>query len=104
MEADVINHLVTQAEDAPASKEFEGFEELEAQKLLEPTSSNDSRTADPDVQTAQPTFEIFRSQRKHFKDGDLRQVVDQVVSQMAPVIKSLCVTERMIQVQVSFFS
>ena len=103
MEAEVINHLLTQAEDIAPSKEFEGFEEREAQKLLEPVESNDSRVTEPEVPTEAPSFEVFRSQRKHVKEGDLRQLVDQVVSKMAPVIKSLCVTERMIQIQVSCF-
>lgn len=92
-EKEVVGHLLHLA-DGKIEKEFQGFAEEEAAEMLQndleaEVEMNQLEPSVPTVSTAAPLCE-----------GDARLIVSQVIEELTPIIKSVCVTERMLQIQV----
>ena len=99
METQMVEHLLHLSDEAKTSKEFQGFDEEMAEELLK-EDVEDARVRE----AISPTPEIGPVQETtnttFLKEGDIRHLVEQVVNQITPVIKSLCVTDRLLQTQV----
>ena len=103
MEAELVTHLVSMAESGTSAKEFRGFEEEEAEVLLQSPKEHDSRVMDNSSPIQSPVKPKTQKHENYFKEGELQMLGDQIISKMAPMVKSLCVTERLLQVQVIIY-
>ena len=93
-----------------SNNEFAGFDPMDMatdaseEGVNDPTAVEeviDSRV--PEKISPQPSPlapSNMKKQVNHLKEGDVKLIVDQVVSQLAPTIKSLCVTEKMLKIEV----
>ena len=98
----MVGHLLQMA-DGKIEKEFEGFEEEGVAELLQKdleaeAELMESAKAMPEVVT--PSTPAATKTEVLLKDGDAKLIVSQVVDEITPIIKSLCVTDRMLQIQV----
>ena len=79
------------------STDFEGFPEevqdLEAAETSEETSEKDERVLEPSPLPPGPTSPV-QVKTVHAKDGDIRVIVEQVIGQLAPMIQTFCVNDR----------
>ena len=95
----VVGHLLKLA-DGKIEKEFQGFAEDEAAELLlndQEAEEEREPPCEPPTNFSPPTTV---STGLHLQEGDARLIVSQVVEEITPILKSLCVTERMLQIQV----
>ena len=103
METEIVDHLLAlSASHSKTTKEFEGFEKIEDQEQATDSDQiEDSRVPEsitpPSVKNP---IQIPKRSMGHFKEGDVKLLVTQVVDQLAPMIKSMSVTEKMLKVQV----
>ena len=101
IEKEVVDKLMLMADGTKDTKEFQGFDEAEAATLLKSPPREDSRVLEPKspaMLKSEPL--VVKTAATFLKEGDIKNVVEQVISQLTPVIKSLCVTERLLQTQV----
>ena len=94
----MVGHLL-QLADGKIEKEFQGFAEEEAAEMLQNDfeAEVEMNQLDPmSIVSSVPTV----SAAAPLREGDARLIVSQVIEELTPIIKSVCVTERMLQIQV----
>ena len=102
VEQEVVGHLLKMA-DGKLEKEFQGFEEEEAADLLQKDLEAEAEMLNSGKTVFEPEPSSLPTTAKAevlLKDGDAKLIVSQVVDEITPIIKSLCVTDRMLQIQV----
>ena len=104
-EQEVVGHLLKMA-DGKIEKEFQGFEEENAAELLQKDLEAEAEMIGSMNTVIEPEQLVLPAPAKAevlLKDGDAKLIVSQVVDEITPIIKSLCVTDRMLQIQVILF-
>ena len=89
--------------DGKLEKEFQGFEEEEVADLLQKDLEAEAEMLHSVKTVSEPESTSTSTTAKAevlLKDGDAKFIVSQVVDEITPIIKSLCVTDRMLQIQV----
>ena len=89
--------------DGKIEKEFQGFEEEGVAELLQKDLEAEAELMNsetPTPVTETPIVPMPTKAEVLLRDGDAKLIVSQVVDEITPIIKSLCVTDRMLQIQV----
>ena len=112
---EMVDHLLALSETSKSPKEFSGFD-VPSTSTITPMEE-DSRVPEvvtPPVPVPPPAKLVFPPSKaakredastskpkknSHLMESDVKMVVEQVVTQLAPIIRTFCVTERMVQIQ-----
>ena len=105
MENEMVEHLMALSNSKP-NQGFQGFdapttstvtpmeEDSREKEVVTPVSAETVTTVPkPDLTMSQ------KSKNSHLMESDVKMVVEQVVTQLSPIIRTFCVTDRMLQIQ-----
>ena len=107
MEMEMVDHLLALSESAKGTKEFQGFDNPGTSQTVAPMEE-DSRVKEvitpptglvASTEGTQEPSGAKAPKISHLMESDIKTVVEQVVTQLSPIIRTFCVTERMIQIQ-----
>ena len=104
---EMVDHLLALSENSKEGKKFQGFESQEASTSSITPMEEDSRVKEvitpptqiPEVEMVNVSAPKVSKKSSHLMESDVKTVVEQVVSQLSPIIRTFCVTDRMMQIQ-----